>query len=261
MVLGNPGIASIFGVAVLETGNSCVHVSAPSADPALKLVDEADPLQIVVDGFRRRFLVLGNVLLHPGFAAILRHQDRSIAEVLERDKAVSFIEELYLPAPLPALEVLDVGGRVGPGFSAVPSAKYDRPYLAVTAQPRRGVGPFRVRWRVRAGAHVVQSTDYEPVVLVKKVNVDQVRGVFGPVAVVHPVVTGQVARRLGRGDQVVRRQGVRAVRQRHLLDRRALVLVHLQGHSHRLLHGHQFRQVLLPSTPDFHGQLGAKRGR
>ena len=49
------------------------------------------------------------------------------------------------------------------------------------------------------------------------VHVDQVVVSDRAVAVVDAVVAGQVARRLGRGHQVVGRDGVRAVRQRHLL--------------------------------------------
>ena len=51
MVLCNPGIATVFGVAVLETTNRCAQIlKSPSANPALKLVNEADPFQVVVDG-------------------------------------------------------------------------------------------------------------------------------------------------------------------------------------------------------------------
>ena len=118
-------------------------------------------------------LVLGNVLFHPGVAPIRCHQDRCVAEVLKRDEAVSFVEELDLPAPLPTLEVFDVGRRVDPGLSAVPSAKYDGLYLAVATQPRRGVG-----LRVNLAALVDQSADNEPVVLISEVNVDQIRSVL-----------------------------------------------------------------------------------
>ena len=174
MVLGNPSIAPVFGVTILETADRCAEVlKAPSADPALTLVDEADPLQIVVNGGRRWMLVLGNVLFHPGVAPIRCHQDRCVAEVLKRDEAVSFVEELDLPAPLPTLEVFDVGRRVDPGLSAVPSAKYDGIYLAVATQPRRGVG-----LRVNLAALVDQSADNEPVVLISEVNVDQIRSVL-----------------------------------------------------------------------------------
>src|SRR2546430_17236019 len=115
MVLGDPSIAPVFGVAVLKTADRYAEVlKAPAADPALKLVDETDPLQIVVEGRRRRILILGNVLLHPGVAPIRCHQDRCIAEILERDEPVSFVQELDLPAPLPTVEVLDVGGRIDP---------------------------------------------------------------------------------------------------------------------------------------------------
>ena len=54
-------------------------------------------------------------------------------------------------------------------------------------------------------------------------------------AVVDAVVAGQVARRLGRGHEVVGRDGVRAVRQRDFLDRRAQPFVDLQRGADRLL--------------------------
>src|ERR1051326_936698 len=104
MILGDPGIASVFGETVFETS----EILAPASYPTLELVDKPDSLKVVVDGGRRRILILGNVLLHPGVAAISRYQDRCITEVLQRDKAVSRIEELNLPAPLATLEVLDI---------------------------------------------------------------------------------------------------------------------------------------------------------
>ena len=61
------------------------------------------------------------------------------------------------------------------------------------------------------------------------------RGFGRAMAVVDAVVAGQVARRLGRGHQVVGRDGVRAVRQRHLLDRRAQPLVDLERRADGLL--------------------------
>ncbi len=53
------------------------------------------------------------------------------------------------------------------------------------------------------------------------VHVDQAVELLGPVAVMDAVVAGQVAGRLGRGDQVVRGDRVFRVGQRHVDERRA----------------------------------------
>ncbi len=134
MILGDPRLATILSETVLETADRSAEIlETPASYPALALVDKTDSLQVVIDGLRRWILILGYVPPHPRVAAILRYQDRCIAEVFQRDKAVSFVEEVNLPAPLSSLEVLNIGDRVGPRLSAVTSAKYDGLNLAITA--------------------------------------------------------------------------------------------------------------------------------